>query len=93
MNIYLPILPLKTVLDQQIDKVQEEVAELLEAVETKRSDIDIAQEAVDVIQSAAGVLQLLEQRGVSMDGVVVNHRIKLLNRGWQPQGVHNVRIK
>ena len=93
MNIYLPTLPLATTLDQQIDKVHEETAELVEAVETKRPDLDIAQEAIDVIQSAAGVLQLLEQRGVSIDGVMVNHRIKLLNRGWKPTGVHNVRFK
>ena len=93
MNIYLPLLSLKTTVDQQVDKVHEETAELLEAVETKRSDIDIAPEAVDVIQSAAGVLQLLEQRGMNIDGVMVNHRIKLINRGWKPQGVHNVRFK
>lgn len=69
--------------DEQIEKVKEEVQEFYEAVENKDSDNTI-EEFYDIIQSMLGVISILGLENALHDGLM-KHNEKLISRGWELQ--------
>lgn len=69
--------------DEQIEKVKEEVQEFYDAVKNKDSDNTI-EEFYDVIQSMLGVISILGLENALQDGLN-KHNEKLISRGWELQ--------
>ena len=66
--------------EEQIEKVKEEVQEFYDAVENKDSDNTI-EEFYDVIQSMLGVISLRGLENALQDGLN-KHNKKLISRDW-----------
>lgn len=71
------------------DKVKEEAAELVEAIE-ERDSAHIAEEALDNIQVSIGILDKLHYEGIDIQQAVYKHNKKLTNRGWNYKAVIKV---
>lgn len=67
--------------EEQIEKVKEEVQEFYDAVENKDSDNTI-EEFYDVTQSMLGLISLLGLENALQDGLN-KHNKKLISRGWE----------
>ena len=67
--------------DEQIEKVKEEVQEFYDAVENKDSENTI-EEFYDVIQSMLGVISIRGLENDLQEGLK-KHNEKLISRGWE----------
>ena len=70
----------KLTIEQWKSKLQEEVAELIEAETTK----DITEEVLDVLQVCIGIIDfLVEKKAVNIKAAIQKHLKKLSRRGWR----------
>lgn len=67
--------------EEQIEKVKEEVQEFYDAVENKDAENTI-EEFYDVIQSMLGVISIQDLEDELHDGLC-KHNKKLISRGWE----------
>ncbi len=73
------------------EKVEEEAAELVEAIKEGNS-ADIAEKALDNLQVCIGILDKLYHEGVDIQQAVYRHNKKLINRGWNHKAVIKTQI-
>ena len=68
-------------LEEQIEKMMEELKEVEEAL-TKGDYYEAGKEAFDFIQTGATLLYMLEAIGVDLDVILTEHMDKLKRRGY-----------
>ncbi|MBN3352672.1 hypothetical protein CF087_18770 [Clostridium botulinum] len=74
----------KLTLENFVDKLQEEVTELKEAVEDKNNTNHIAEEAWDCLQMCVEILDKLESKhNVNLKASLNKHHKKIKERGWK----------
>ena len=80
--IYLPIFHITETVEEQLDKVKEEVNELIESIKNGESSKRQREECIDVIQSAVNLLYKL---GTDTEVVIstADHYVKMKNRKYQ----------
>jgi len=95
--IVLPVLDKNENFLQMMDKLNEEVEELEEAIlnyqANGRKELDhLIEEIFDVIQVAVGMLDKLKnEEGVKLDEKSQEHLVKIINRSWLIKKVLNIR--
>ena len=95
--IVLPVLDKRENLLQMMDKLNEEVEELEEAVlnykayGNKKID-NLIEETFDVMQVVVGILDKLQnEENVQLDKSSQEHLLKIINRGWLIKRVLNIK--
>ncbi|WP_315168721.1 hypothetical protein [Metaclostridioides mangenotii] len=83
-------LPKETTTDKQLEKVNEEYEEFVQAIVDGDTNEEVVSEFYDVVQAMIGVLDLKDIKKDEIANSGFSHTIKLVCRGWKFKGAVDI---